>query len=248
MNNLVIDIGNSSTKFAVFKDRQLIYEESAKTYTIPHLASIIEKYQIGFSLVSSVNEDITELSDFLKTCTQYTQFSAQTRLPIQNHYQSPETLGLDRLAALMGARCIFPAKDVLVIDAGTCITYDLLNQQDQYFGGSISPGISMRLKALNAFTARLPLVDFEPDFQHLIGKNTSGSILSGVINGVLAEVQGFIQNYKQQYPQLAVLLCGGDANFLVTRLKNSIFAHTISHEAGLVLIGLNEVIHFQHDQ
>lgn len=248
MNNLVIDIGNSTLKLAIFQDRELVQRLALQEIKLDQLQKLIEEYAVKYSILSSVNQETEEITTFLQTNTEYLRFTASTALPLINKYQSPETLGLDRLAGLMGARRVFPAKAVLVIDAGTCITYDLMNAQEVYEGGSISPGLNMRLKALHHFTGRLPLLDLDPEFGNLIGRNTRESILSGVINGCLAEVEGFIQKYQHLHTSLQVLLCGGDSRFFDTRLKNSIFANCISCEPDLVLIGLNEIIHHQHDQ
>lgn len=248
MTNLVLDIGNSSVKLAVFEEKEIIYQETSPAVNEAKLQELIQRFQIANSIVSTVKQEQADISSFLQENTQFIHFSHQTGLPIRNHYQSPETLGLDRLSALMGAKKRFPQTDVLVIDAGTCITCDLLDRDANYTGGSISPGIQMRFKALESFTGKLPFVPFEPNFDQLVGKNTKDSILSGVVNGVIYEIMGFIEDYQQKYPDLRVLLCGGDAVFFDTRLKNSIFAHIVSTEPDLVLIGLNEIIHHQYDE
>ncbi len=248
MNNLVIDIGNSGLKLAIFHQRKLVHKLHLQQIDTDQLRQLVKDYEVENSLISSVSQDAEAIANLLKTITVYQPFSSNTALPLINLYKSPETLGSDRLAGLMGARYLYPEQPVLVIDAGTCITYDLIDEKSRYEGGSISPGILMRLKALHHFTGKLPLVDFDPDFEDLIGRDTRQSILSGVINGVLAEVEGFIQKYSQRQAHLRVILCGGDARFFDTRLKNSIFANYLSCEPDLVLIGLNEVIHHQYDQ
>ena len=248
MNNLVVDIGNSSVKLAVFNGLHVAHKVVLSDPDPDQLIDLIREYDIQKSIISSVRNNLTEIEDILKKYTTYIRFSYQTPLPISIFYQSPETLGLDRLAGLMGARHFYPAQNVLVIDAGTCITYDLIDQQDAYYGGSISPGMQLRLKSLHHFTGKLPMVDLDPYFQQLQGRDTRESILSGVMNGILAEVQGIIESYHQKYPDLQVILCGGDARFFDTRLKNSIFANIISLKPDLVLIGLNEIILHQHDQ
>lgn len=248
MNNLVIDIGNSGLKLAIFHQRKLVHKILLQQIDPTQVRQLVKEYEVENSLLSSVGQDAEAIANLLKTITVYQRFSSNTALPLINEYKSPETLGSDRLAGLMGARFIYPDQPVLVIDAGTCITYDLIDDKSRYEGGSISPGIQMRLKALNHFTGKLPLVDFDPDFEGLIGRDTLESILSGVINGVVAEVEGFIQKYSQRHDYLRVILCGGDARFFDTRLKNSIFANHLSCEPDLVLIGLNEVICHQHDQ
>lgn len=247
MNNLVIDIGNSTVKLAVFNGIHLLHKSLAAMPDPDQLLQIINDFEIHHSILSAVRPDVHQTEELLKAHTHYIRFNHQTPLPIINHYQSPETLGLDRLAGLMGARQFYTKQPVLVIDAGTCITYDLIDEKNVYEGGSISPGITLRLKALHHFTGKLPLVEFNSEFKQLGGRDTRESILSGVLNGLLAEVQGMIEKYKQQYPEMQIVLCGGDANFFDTRLKNSIFAHSISLKPDLVLIGLNEIILHQHD-
>jgi type III pantothenate kinase len=160
---------------------------------------------------------------------------------IENKYKSPATLGLDRLAGIIGARTLFPDKNCLVIDAGTCITYDAINKDGVYEGGSISPGLKMRLKAMHNFTRRLPEVELV-EYDDWQGYDTKSAMLSGVLNGAIEEVKGFIEIYNSKYSKLHVILCGGDSIFFDNRLKNSIFAHALKTEPNLVLIGLNEVI------
>lgn len=247
MTNLVLDIGNSSVKLAVFKDEEIIHQEIKLTVHRERLQELLYSFNITHSIVSTVKAEQADILNYLHENTQLIRFSHQTSLPIHNNYQSPETLGLDRLSALMGAKKRFPQTNVLVIDAGTCITCDLLDRDANYNGGSISPGIQMRFKALQTFTGKLPLVSFEAQFDELIGKNTTASILSGVVNGVVYEILGFIQDYQKKHAEMKVLLCGGDAVFFDSRIKNSIFAHIVSIEPDLVLIGLNEIIHHQYD-
>jgi type III pantothenate kinase len=166
------------------------------------------------------------------------ELSALTNIPVTNFYKTPDTLGKDRLAGIVAAHSLYVKENVLVIDAGTCITYDLITTKGEYYGGSISPGLNMRFKALHTFTEKLPLVSLL-NFEELIGTDTNTSILSGVINGLIAETDAIIERYKELYSALKIIICGGDAQFLVDRLKNSIFA-----VPELVLIGLNEILDY----
>jgi type III pantothenate kinase len=159
--------------------------------------------------------------------------SHKIKVPFTNDYLTPETLGYDRIALVSAAASQFPDKNVLVIDVGTCITYDFLNSEGHYKGGSISPGIDMRYKALNHFTEKLPLLDANTP-QSLTGNSTQTSIHSGVINGVAFEIDGIIDAYKQENQDLTVILTGGNAHFLRDRLKNTIFANP-----NFLLEGLN---------
>jgi type III pantothenate kinase len=159
-------------------------------------------------------------------------------MPFKNLYGTPKTLGVDRLALVSAASAQFSGKDVLVIDAGTCITYDFITKENSYLGGAISPGLRMRYQALNNLTAHLPLLDTKrPD--HFIGQSTEQAIHSGVVFGVLNEMEGVIEAYKEKYSDLTVILTGGDANFLSKQLKSSIFANS-----NFLLEGLNHILQF----
>jgi type III pantothenate kinase len=244
MAQLVIDIGNSRTKVAIFNDLQLVRVDIVEDLDVGDLTSYLDSGQITKSIISSVKEEIAGFEEILRKRTNYIRFSARLNNGIDNQYKTPDTLGLDRLAAVIGAKALFFEKNCLVIDAGTCITYDAIDKNGVYIGGSISPGLNMRLKAMHEFTGRLPLVELT-DYDAGQGYDTKTSMLSGVLNGAFNEVKGFIEAYRLQYADLQIILCGGDANFFDTRLKSSIFAHTFKTEPDLVLIGLNEVIHQQ---
>ena len=244
MSHLVIDIGNSRTKVAVFDDHNLFKIDVLDHLSDELLADYLKAEDIQQSIISSVKDEIDGLENMLAARTDYIRFSARITTGIINQYKTPETLGLDRLAGVIGARVLFPEKDCLVIDLGTCISYDAINKDGLYRGGSISPGLNMRLRAMHEHTGRLPLIQLA-DYGELEGNDTSTSMLSGVVNGTFLEIMGFIQQYKGQYSELQPIMCGGDAIFFDTRLKNSIFAHTLKIEPHLVLIGLNEVINQQ---
>lgn len=244
MSHLVIDIGNSRTKVAIFDNQRLVRIDLLESLNADQLAGILNDSDIQQSIVSSVKDEIGILEDVLNGRTEYVRFSAALNTGIVNRYKTPGTLGLDRLAGIIGARALYPRQNCLVIDIGTCITYDVVDKDGVYEGGSISPGLNMRLRAMHELTGRLPLIPLT-DFEGLEGHDTQTSMLSGVINGTFWEISGFIDRYNIQYSDLQVILCGGDANFFDTRLKNSIFAHTFKTEPDLVLIGLNEVINQQ---
>jgi len=242
MHNLSIDIGNTLTKVAVFASEEIIYYQRFNTLTVNDLMPLIEKFQIEKSIISTVDEEIEELELFLKAKTEYIRFSTVLTNGVQNKYQTPSTLGLDRWAAVLGAKAIFPDNSSLVIDAGTCITYDLLNLEKEYFGGAISPGIVMRFKAVHEFTGRLPLVDWDPNMSVPEGQDTETAIKNGVLQGVINEISGFIELNNIKESTLKVILTGGDADFLFNQLQNSIFAPQIIKDPYLVLKGLNEAI------
>lgn len=247
MANLVIDVGNSANKIAVFDKDELLYQEVSALSLQQNIKALTTSYTIKNIIISSVKNDDDNDKNQITGAFKYIKFNSDTKIPIHNKYKSPKSLGLDRLAAVIGANNIFPNHNVLVIDAGTCITYDTIDESANYYGGSISPGIKMRFNAMNHFTAKLPLVNFESSFNQIFGNDSISSMLSGVINGVIYEVEGFIKNHLKINPNLKIILCGGDAAFFDTRFKNSIFAHLISYEPNLVLIGLNTVVKYQHD-
>ena len=228
--NLCLDIGNSLIKAAIFEGKELI-----EKFVFEHYQALFSwsKYRYFSNvIISSVKNEEAQLHDAF-SASKLVVFNYELSLPIKNAYKTPETLGKDRLASVVGAISIFPGKNCLVIDAGTCITYDIINAQAEYIGGAISPGLNMRFKALNHFTDKLPLLN--PNFDAPVtGNDTNSSIISGVQNGMVYEIQGMIENYNNLYPELIVILCGGDCSFFESKIKGTIFAFP-----DLVLIGLN---------
>lgn len=238
--NLVVDIGNTLVKTGVFGEKGLIAHQSSDR---ENFISSLEKTkldfpEIGTAIISHVGKMEGDWGKHLQREFAVTGFSASTPIPFKNSYKTPGTLGLDRIALVAAAFEKYPGKDVLVIDAGTSITYDFLDKKGNYHGGAISPGIQMRLKALHVFTDRLPLVPFmeNPDF---LGKSTLESIQSGVINGTSFEINGFINAYRENHPGLITILTGGDAQTLSKSIKNTIFAPSY-----FLLEGLNSILEF----
>ena len=232
--NLVIDSGNSAAKVGIFRDEKLI--EKVTFYSPHELERYIQRTDFRDVIISSVKNDAESIAKWASKAEKLFILKEDLPLPINNLYETPETLGMDRLAGVCGALQLFPDNHRLVIDAGTCITYDFLDKNGDYHGGSISPGLQMRFKAVNTFTAKLPLVSARPGIG-LIGKTTETAIQSGVINGLLAEIDGIIGQYNAKFPGLTTILCGGDAGFFENQLKASIFAGP-----ELVLIGLNSIL------
>ncbi len=249
MHNLVLDIGNTNVKLAVFDNRELVHYQSLEQLSPALLKEMIELHKIENSTISSVSKEFDEVIEVLKKHSNYVAFSTGVNTGIKNHYQSSHTLGLDRWAKVIAAHQLYPAKDCFIIDAGTCITYDLLNKESEYYGGSISMGIRMRFEALNHFTGRLPLVSWDRDEADIPdGKDTISAIKNGVLQGAINEVEGFIAQKNKNNRDLKVLITGGDAAFLLVQLKKTIFAPQIIHDPYLVLKGLNEVIAFEYVQ
>jgi type III pantothenate kinase len=242
MANLVIDIGNTSTKVAVFSNDDFLYTGQHQKVDADVLKVYFDKYPIKRAILSTVKNTKETWEESLKQKAKLTYFNAATYKGINNRYLTPETLGADRLAAVIGANYLYPAANNLVIDAGTCITYDMVDNDANYFGGSISPGLNMRYNALNHYTSGLPLVNPDEKFENYYGNNTTSAIQSGVQNGIKHEVTGFIESYLKIHQQLNIILTGGDSIFFDTLLKNSIFAPYIKMEPHLVLKGLNVAI------
>lgn len=233
--NLVIDVGNTRIKAACFEEDRM--EASYRFGSLHELQLELGTKHFQNVLISSVNQFQADF-DFIHTSEKKIFLTPQLPLPIQNAYATPQTLGVDRLAAACGAFAEFPGKNCLVIDAGTCINYEFIDEEGTYWGGAISPGIDMRFKAMNTFTARLPLIQ-RTESAELIGNSTETCMQSGVMNGVLGEVENTIERYRAKYPSLVVLICGGDAPFFENRLKPTIFA-----APDLVLKGLNRILRY----
>ncbi|TDN95321.1 type III pantothenate kinase [Salegentibacter sp. 24] len=242
--NLIIDVGNSAVKSAVFQNNKLL-----KSYTCSH-ENFFELFQkirkehpeIAFSILSTVIHDSYNIEKILEKETKLLFLNENTKLPFKNIYDSPQTLGKDRLALVAAGAEKYKDSNLLIIDAGSCITFDFKNDKNEYLGGAISPGLHMRLKALHHFTAKLPLIELE-EYLPLIGNSTKNSILSGVLNGVEAELDGIIKRYKADYKYLTIILTGGDTQILSKRVKNGIFANP-----NFLLEGLNYILEFNKTQ
>ena len=236
--NLIIDVGNSWVKLAVYNDKQIVHH---KTISMADLKQEVQKAlraypKIKYSILSAVAPVEYEIIDLLKSNSQCHVLHSDSRIPFKNRYGTPDTLGLDRMALVAAASEAYPNTNVLIIDAGSCITYDFLNARGEYLGGAISPGIHMRYNALHTFTANLPRLEFQEPV-NLVGNTTDTSIHSGVIHGVIGEVDGVIDRYNAEHRRLSVVLTGGDGPFLSKRLKNTIFAHS-----NFLLEGLNYLL------
>jgi type III pantothenate kinase len=246
MHNLVIDIGNTKSKISVFKEKELLYYQAVPELKPQIVKDLITEFEISRSIVSNVAKTNPALTSLLREKTNYIEFSTAKNTGILNHYETSATLGLDRWANVIAAHQLFPGQNCFITDAGTCITYDLLNSNGAYFGGSISPGINMRFAALHHYTGRLPLVEWDAEEEIPKGRDTKSAIQSGVLQGVINEIDGFIAIENSNKIDLQVVITGGDAGFLWKQLKNSIFAPQIIHDPYLVLKGLNEVIAFEY--
>lgn len=234
MMNLVVDYGNSSAKVGIFEDHVL--HEKFVFADEGELKKFIGESKATNFIISSVSKDPAEVLSWSVNSKKKFILHHTLPLPITNKYGTPSTLGVDRLAGVCGAQQMFPWKNCLVIDAGTCITYDFLDSSGNFLGGGISPGLSMRFQAVHTFTKKLPLVA-PAEHTELIGKNTKECIQSGVINGLIEELNGIIHRYQDKFADLRVIFCGGDVHFFENKLKASIFA-----VRELVLSGLNSIL------
>lgn len=235
--NLIIDIGNSSCKSALFEEKVIKEYHKGSNSFIEILDEWSKAYKIEKAIVSSVIEIPPSIVEQLETLPcPYIHFNAQTKLPIKILYKTPHTLGVDRIAAVVGAQGEAPERDILVIDAGSAITYDFLDAQGNYHGGNIAPGVNMRLTALHEHTGKLPLVPNEGDTPTM-GYNTETAIRSGVINGIKYEIEGYISEISKKYTSLLIFLTGGDQKILINNIKSRIFA-----DEYLVLKGLNRIL------
>ena len=233
MINIVVDRGNSKIKLGIFDSYNLI--ESHLFHSLDEIRSVLAKPHNNI-IVSSVKEDMTEILNSSVASNFKVVLNHQLPIPINIKYSTPLTLGVDRIADACGALQIYPDTNCLVIDLGTCINYEFVDAERNYWGGIISPGMKMRFKAMNTFTARLPLVD-EIMNPELIGRSTTECMQSGVVNGMIAEMNEFITQMRAKYTNLKVLMTGGDAQFFENQLKHSIFA-----APELVLVGLNRIL------
>ena len=224
---LTIDVGNSRIKVAVFEhNKQLDFFIFEANEALKNFENIFEKYpNLQKIILSSVGKLEKEVVDFIQNRFPTEIIDHKSKFPFTNLYATPETLGIDRMVLAAGATLMYPNQNKLIIDAGTCITYDFVNAENQYLGGAISPGIKIRYKSLNNYTSKLPLLSLSEDFD-IIGNSTKSAIHSGVINGVLFEIEGFISQYSLKNQDLTIILTGGDAEFLAKRLKSTIFANS----------------------
>ena len=220
---LCLDFGNTRKKAAVFhnskmKETVLMADDSVET-----VQSIINQFKPQKSILSSVIDHDKVVEELLASKTKFHKLSYLTQLPFTTPVGKPETIGADRLALAAAAVKFYPKKNNFIIGLGTCITYNFVNKYHEFIGGAISPGMEMRFKSLNQFTAKLPLVNAESNIP-LIGYDTKTNILSGVVMGIAKEIDGFIAAYKERFVNFNVLLTGGDLVHLGSHLKNKIFA------------------------
>lgn len=238
--NLCIDIGNTLIKICVFDADLLVHSQGLTSFGKEQFEDLLRQFPgINKGIVSTVREEDSIMLNFLQAALEkLVVLNTRTPLPIQNHYQTPETLGKDRLAAVVGANYLFPDRNILVIDAGSAITYDFINDSSEYKGGNIAPGLSMRFRALNEFTRKLPLLSPSEDVP-LLGRNTSEAIIAGVQNSLVFEVEAYIRYCAANFPGLVTVFTGGDAGFFENNIDGD-----VQYVSALVPIGLNRILNF----
>ncbi|MDF9831774.1 type III pantothenate kinase [Parabacteroides sp. PF5-6] len=237
--NLIVEQGNTTTKVAVYHQGQIENSWVYKDFRCELLAALFDQYPLKRGILSSV----IEVGEDLLACLQhrlndFILLDENTSLPVRVGYETPQTLGRDRLAAAVGGYTLQPDKDLLIIDAGTAVTYDVVEASGLYLGGNISPGMTTRFRALHEYTKKLPLV-CEAENMPFIGTNTTTAIQAGVVNGLVFEMDGYIDELRLKYPNLFIFLTGGHSIYLQGRLKNRIFA-----DINLVLTGLNRILEY----
>jgi type III pantothenate kinase len=237
--NLIVEQGNTKLKASVFDCRKIVSFVFTDKDDTSRVKDMINQYHPTQGIVSSVTDMDEALTDYIKEhLKNLLWLDEHTPIPIRSEYETKATLGKDRIAAAVGANYLQQERNLLVIDAGTAITYEVIESSGVYRGGNISPGLTTRFRALNAYTKCLPLVK-EKNEVPLVGTSTESAILAGVINGIVYEMDGFIDTLRAIYGDVFVFLTGGHSFYFERRLKNHIFA-----DANLVLIGLNRILEY----
>jgi type III pantothenate kinase len=237
--NLIVEQGNTAVKVAVFDREKMLISSVYEKFELSALLPFFEQYPLENGILSSVAIPGKEwMEELRKRLKYFLVLDSQVKLPITVRYQTPDTLGKDRIAAATGANFLQPGRNVLVIDAGTAITYEMVEASGIYVGGNISPGMTTRFRALHRFTEKLPLVR-EQEQVPWMGTSTETAIQAGVVNGIVYEMDGYIHEVQKKYPDVFVFLTGGHSFYFERRLKNSIFA-----AINLVLVGLNRILEY----
>ena len=239
---LIIDIGNSVIKMVAFRGDEPVDELRAENGDLSGLAAFVRKHSFRQGIVGAVRNLTPNEEKALESLPfPLLRFTSDTPIPITCRYRTPETLGSDRLAAVVGASSLKPNTDLLIIDAGTCITYEVIDARGNYWGGNIAPGMQMRLRALHEFTARLPLVDPEGEVPGM-GYSTETAIRSGVLRGMKYEIEGYIKSMRSKFPRLQVFLTGGNRINFDEDIKNLVFT-----DKYIVPRGLNKIFDYNEE-
>ncbi|WP_235296552.1 type III pantothenate kinase [Portibacter marinus] len=236
--NLCIDIGNSYIKIAIIEENEILHKDVRSSFSVSDLDRIRKDYnfqRVGISASGRIPKD---LMHHLQKNDHLFLLNADARLPIEIKYNTPKTLGRDRIAGVVGANALYPETDSCVIDIGTCITYDVILKSKTYIGGNIAPGVELRLKSMHDYTAALPLVK-RGGLENLLGLTTEEALQNGATLGTLLEIESFIRRIREKHDEINVILTGGDADFFAKKINSEIFVNP-----NLVLIGLNVIMNF----
>ncbi|MFK5855975.1 MAG: type III pantothenate kinase [Bacteroidota bacterium] len=239
---LIVDIGNTLSKLAIFDKDIIVSFNTIKNVTVEDLVKVTNDFpKISSSILSSVALHDYKLNDYLLKRGFFIELDHTTPVPFNNKYGTPSTLGKDRIAIATAATTLYPNENILIIDTGTSVTFDIVTINKEYLGGSISPGLSMRLQALHNFTHKLPLIKLPKSATKiaLIGDSTEASILSGVINGLTAEIESIINQYSTMFSPLKIVISGGDYKYFEKLVKSNIFA-----APNIVVTGLKCILDF----
>ncbi len=240
-NILTVDVGNSFVKFAHFLHGEIIEFHKKESLNAVDLEAYCIKNNIDGIAYSASGDDDPEVLNYIQNFPRHIFLHHTTNMPIDIKYETPETLGIDRIAAVLGAYHLYPNRNCIVVDFGTCITFELLNKDAAYLGGNIAPGVQMRLNAMHHFTDRLPLVDIQGD-DDWIGTSTESAIRNGAVLGTILEVESFIYRAKKFFDDAVVLFTGGGAKYLVDKFK-----FDIHHNPYLIHLGLYEILKYNEE-
>ncbi|WP_288290054.1 type III pantothenate kinase [uncultured Alistipes sp.] len=237
--NLVVDIGNTLLKLAVFDGGRLVAQQCVGELREETFAGLLGGARAARAVVASTRGEAPAIVEAVRRHTDYLlEFTPATPVPIGNAYLTPATLGRDRLAAAVGAATLYPGRNALIVDFGTAVTLDFVSADGVFRGGCISPGMAMRFRALHEYTAALPLCD-ATDSAELLGRTTDEAVRLGVMNSLAFEIEGYIARMQGEIADLCVIFTGGDTNFFAKRIKNTIFAN-----CNLVFWGLNRILEY----
>lgn len=242
MRNLIVDEGNTLCKIAVLDKSEVLCEWSAGEFDMAKAAELVEQFSVDKAVVASTRGGAEQICEQLRSkIDRVLHFSSQTEVPIEIEYSSRQTLGADRIAVAVGVVCEMGIRDALIVDMGSAITYDIV-EDGVFKGGNISLGVAMRFKALNEFTASLPLCEAtEPNTK--FGQSTKEAIEQGVMQGILHEIEGYVERISAENNKKSIIFCGGDAESFVNRIKSAIFA-----PRKLMFTGLNRILEYNVSQ
>lgn len=236
--NMVMDLGNTRLKYAVYEDRRCVYTGIGKEDMMRSLSLMTENSGDVRVLCAVSGRWDEALFEWIRSrAGVFMVASREMSLPVRIDYRTPETLGMDRIAVVVGARSIYPRTNVMVVDMGTAITYDYLTEDGRYSGGNISPGPAMRFRALHEYTAKLPLLEPCAEFG-AVGDTTSSAIINGVMLGMVFEIQKYVDDFKKNNPEGRIILTGGYKSYVEHKIEGVIYVEHLN------LLGLNEILIF----